>query len=86
MTDEKKQAIRTRFGRRVTALRDMNGWTITELADRAGLGRGHVSRIEKGEYAVTLETASAIAEAFGMAFDIVDPRLTDLGPLKMLTE
>ena len=58
--------------------------TITELADRAGLQRSHVSRIEAGKYAVALETIQAIAEAFGMTVDIIDPGLADLAPLKHL--
>lgn len=43
------------------------------------------SRIETGKYAVTLETIQAIAEALGMTVDIVDERLRDLAPLKVLT-
>lgn len=85
MTDEQKQQTRDRIGLRITALRKMKGWTITELADRSGVGRGHVSRIEAGKYAVTIETIQAIAEAFGMQVDLVDERLTNLAPLMVLT-
>lgn len=56
-----------------------------QLAERAGLQRTHISRIEAGKYAVTLETIQAIAEALGMTVDIVDERLADLAPLKKLT-
>jgi len=56
-----------------------------QLADRAGLQRTHISRIEAGKYAVTLETIQAIAEALGMTVDIVDERLADLTPMKILT-
>ena len=78
MTDEQKQATRDRIGARIAAIRKMKGWTQEELSERAGLQRTHVSRIEAGKYAVTLETVQAIAEALGMTVDIVDPRLTDL--------
>lgn len=44
--------------------------------------RTHVSRIEAGKYAVTLETIQAIAEALGMTVDIIDTKLQDLAPLK----
>ena len=84
MTDEQKQKTRDRIGMRIATLRELKGWTITELADRSGLGRSHVSRIEAGKYAVTLESVQAAAEALGMTVDIVDPRLTDLAPLKSL--
>ena len=56
-----------------------------QLAERAGLQRTHISRIEAGKYAVTLETIQALAEALGMTVDIVDERLADLAPLKKLT-
>lgn len=85
MTDEQKQQMRNRIGLRITALRKMKGWTITELADRSGVGRGHVSRIEAGKYAVTIETIQAIAEAFDMTVDLIDPRIANLAPLKVLT-
>ena len=54
------------------------------MARRAGLQRTHISRIETGKYAVTLETIQAIAEALDMTVDITDPRLQDLAPLKVL--
>lgn len=84
MTDEKKQQTRDRIGLRVYQLRTLKEWSQEELARRAGLQRTHVSRIEAGKYAVTLETIQAIAEAFGMTVDIIDPALQDLAPLKRL--
>ena len=85
MTDEQKQKVRDRIGLRIATLRQLHNMTITELADRAGLQRSHVSRIEAGKYAVALETIQAIAEVFGMTVDIIDPGLQDLAPLKHLT-
>lgn len=84
MTDEQKQQLRDRIGLRVVALRKMRGWSQQELADRAGLQRTHVGRIETGKYAVTLETIQAIAEALDMQVDIIDERLTNLAPLKVM--
>ncbi len=84
MTDEQKQQLRDRIGLRVVALRKMRGWSQQELADRAGLQRTHVGRIETGKYAVTLETIQAIAEALDMQVDIVDERLTNLAPLNVM--
>ena len=89
MTYEEKEAqrqkTRDRIGLRIASLRKMQGLTITQLAERAGIQRAHLSRIEAGKYAVTLETIQAIAEALGMTVDIVDERLRDLAPLKTLT-
>lgn len=85
MTDEQKQQVRDRIGLRIYQLRMMKEWSQEELARRAGLQRSHVSRIEAGKYAVTLETIEAIAQAFYMTVDIVDQRLVGLAPMKMLT-
>lgn len=84
MTDEQKQQTRDRIGLRIFQLRTMREWSQDELARRAGLQRTHVSRIEAGKYAVTLETIQAIAEALDMTVDIIDPKLRDLAPLKSL--
>lgn len=85
MTDEQKQRTRERIGQRIAALRKLAGMSQEQLAFRAGLQRSHVSRIEAGKYAVTLETIQAIAEALYMTVDIIDKGLTDLAPLKRLT-
>lgn len=84
MTEEQKQKTRDRIGLRIVTLRQMTGMSQAQLAEKAGLQRTHISRIEAGKYAVTLETVQAIAEAFGMDVDIVDKRLTGLAPLKIL--
>ena len=85
MTDEQKQQTRDRIGLRILTLRKMREWSQDELARRAGLQRTHISRIEAGKYAVTLETVQAIAEALDMTVDLIDPRLADMAPLKILT-
>ena len=76
---------RDRIGLRILTLRKMQQLTQEELAGRAGIDRGHLSRIEAGKYAVTLETVEAIAKALGMTVDIIDDRLRDLAPLRVLT-
>ena len=89
MTYEEKEAqrqkTRDRIGQRIAALRKLAGLSQEQLSERAGLQRTHISRIEAGKYAVTLETIQAIAEALGMTVDIVDERLSNLAPLKRLT-
>ena len=85
MNEEMKQQVRERIGNRIAALRKKAGLTQEQLADRAGLQRTHVGRIEAGRYAVTLEVVQAIAQALGMTVDIIDPRLEGLDQLKQLT-
>lgn len=86
MTDEQKQATRDRIGHRIAQLRKLAGMSQEQLSEKAGLQRTHISRIEAGKYAVTLETIQAIAEAIGMTVDIIDPKLADLAPMKTLTK
>ena len=85
MTEEQKQQTRERIGQRIAQLRKLAGMSQEQLSELAGLQRTHVSRIEAGKYAVTLETIQAIAEALGMTVDIIDPRLEGLDKLRPLT-
>ena len=89
MTYEEKEAqrqkTRGRIGQRIAALRKLAGLSQEQLSERAGLQRTHISRIEAGKYAVTLETIQAIAEALDMTVDIVDERLSNLAPLIRMT-
>lgn len=86
MTDKQKQQTRDRIGLRIMGLRKLAGLTQEQLSERAGLQRSHISKIEAGKYAVTFETVQAIAEALGMTVDIIDPRFSDLAPLRTLSE
>ena len=82
-----KEQAAQRMGQRITALRKLEGISQQELADRAGLTRQHIGRIEKGELvSVAYVTIQQIAEALGMTVDIVDGRLRDLAPLRVLTD
>ena len=82
-----KEQAAQRMGQRITALRKLEGISQQELADRAGLTRQHIGRIEKGELvSVAYVTIQQIAEALGMTVDITDPGLQDLAPLKRLTQ
>lgn len=89
MTDEEKkqlkEAFNRRIGQRIAVLRSLAKLTQEQLAERAGLQRTHVGRIEAGRYEVTGWVLEAIAKALGMTVDIIDPALQDLAPLKRLT-
>jgi transcriptional regulator with XRE-family HTH domain len=39
----------TPLGDRVRQLREEKGWSLTELADRAGISRSYLSQIEQGD-------------------------------------
>ena len=82
-----KEQQAQRMGQRITALRKLEGISQQELADRAGLTRQHIGRIEKGELVnVAYITIQQIAEALGMTVDIIDSGLQDMAPLKRLTQ
>lgn len=85
MTPEQKQAARDRIGLRIMTLRKMQELSQEQLADRAGISRSHLSRIEAGKFSVTFDNLQTIAEALGMTVDIIDSRLRDLAPLHTLT-
>jgi transcriptional regulator with XRE-family HTH domain len=81
-----KEQAAQRIGQRIASLRKLEGISQQELADRAGLTRQHIGKIEKGELVnVANVTIQQVAEALGMVVDIVDPALADLAPLKRMT-
>ena len=84
MSDDLKEQTRKRIGWRIQTLRKLQGLTQEQLADRAGLQRQHVTRIEAGRYAVTIDVLQSIADALGMTVDLIDPKLADMAPLKTL--
>ncbi len=63
---------RQRIGARIAELRKEQGMTQTELAQRAGLERSHVVRIEAGRYNVGIDTLAAIGDAMGRSLDYVE--------------
>lgn len=56
-------AQQTSYGKRIRMLRKTFGWTIRELAKRAGKTAATIKRIEAGE-SCNVETLERIAKAF----------------------
>ena len=54
------------FGRKLKALRERRGVSQAELADRAGLSREYVNKLEAGKYDPTLGTLGRLAKALGV--------------------
>ena len=78
----KNEQERVRIGRRISDLRKTiewkdsagkrrTGWTQAELAERTGLQRSHIARLEAGKYGATIDVLSAIAGALGVTVDFV---------------
>ena len=62
---------RKRIGQRIADLRLEKGMTQQEVADRAGIQRGNLARIEDGRYSVGIDILAAIGDAMGMEIDFV---------------
>lgn len=62
---------RQRIGQRIADLRKQHGLTQQDLANKTGMQRNHISRIESGKYSVGFDTLQLIAEQFDMKVDIV---------------
>ena len=63
---------RQRIGQRIRELREARGLTQRDLEDRTGLTHNHISRIENGNYNVSLDTLSKIAAALDAEISIFD--------------
>jgi transcriptional regulator with XRE-family HTH domain len=66
-----KEETRQRIGQRIAEIRKEKGLTQQDLADRTGIQRNHISRIEQGRYSVGFDTLQMIAEAMGGNVEIV---------------
>lgn len=62
---------RQRIGKRIAELRKGRKMTQAELAERSGLGQGHIARLEAGQYGATIDVLSSIAWAMESTIEIV---------------
>jgi transcriptional regulator with XRE-family HTH domain len=63
MTEQLKPSV----GLRLRALREKQGWSLRELADRCGLSFNAISRIERGENSPTVSTLHLLATALNVS-------------------
>lgn len=59
--------IRQRLGRNVRRLREENGWSQEDYADRVGIHRTYVSDIERGRRNPTVSVVEKLAKPLGVA-------------------
>ena len=55
------------LGERVRALRRERGWTLELLAERSGVSRAMISKLERGEKTPTLVVAARVSEGLGVS-------------------
>jgi transcriptional regulator with XRE-family HTH domain len=56
-----------RLGERVRALRRERRWTLELLAERSGVSRAMISKLERGEKTPTLVVAARVSEGLGVS-------------------
>ena len=59
-------ALLEQLGQRVRALRTQRGWTMRELAERAGISRATLQKIEKGDLSVAIGLVFEVAALVGV--------------------
>jgi transcriptional regulator with XRE-family HTH domain len=57
-----------RIGARLRRLRAERGWRLEDLAERTGLSKAYLSRLESGERQPSLGALSGVARAYGVSF------------------
>ena len=57
----------TKLGTRLRHLRSQRGWTLEDLANRAGVSEAYLSRLEGGDRQPSLAVLFSLAQAFGIA-------------------
>ncbi len=65
-TKDPKLAIAWASGQRVLAARERRGWTRQDLADRSGIARVNIARLEAGKHAPKLDTLRRITLALDL--------------------
>jgi len=75
MAQHSNAALRRQIGQRLRELRDRAGITSQEsLAEKAGVHRTYVGRLERGESGVTVEALAAILAPLGVSLgEFFDP-------------
>lgn len=79
-----RRALR-QFGEDVATWRRLQRLTADQVADRAGVSRPTLYRLEHGEGKISLENAFSIARALGLLDRLasaIDPYATDVGRLR----
>lgn len=56
------------IGARLRALRRERGWRLEDLAERTGLSKAYLSRLESGERQPSLTALFGVAKAYGVSF------------------
>ncbi|HDR1954527.1 TPA: helix-turn-helix transcriptional regulator [Enterobacter hormaechei] len=70
MTDNMNQRISVR----IRLERESRGWSLSELAERAGISRGMIHKIERGDSSPTATLLARLSGAFGISMSTLIAR------------
>jgi DNA-binding XRE family transcriptional regulator len=65
------QDIQMQLGRKIRELRKKKGWSQEEFADKCGIGRAHMSLIERGQQNLTLATLWTITRQLEVSMSYI---------------
>lgn len=69
-----EDSINQRIGARIRIERESRGWSLTELAERAGVSRAMIHKIERGESSPTATLLGRLSGAFGISMSTLMAR------------
>jgi transcriptional regulator with XRE-family HTH domain len=81
------ESIDRDIGLRVRALRAADGLTLDQLAERSGVSRAMLSRIERGESSPTAQLLNRVCSGLGVTLStLFAPAATERSPLSRLAD
>lgn len=72
-------SLETRIGARIRAERESCGWSLTDLAARAGVSRAMIHKVERGESSPTAGLLGRLSGAFGLSISTLIARAEAAG-------
>jgi len=66
--------INQRISARIRVERESRGWSLSDLAERAGVSRGMIHKIERGESSPTATLLARLSGAFGISMSTLIAR------------
>jgi transcriptional regulator with XRE-family HTH domain len=69
----------SRLAERLRGEREARGWSLNDLAERSGVSRAMISRIERGEASPTAVLLGRLSGAFGLTLSNLLARIESAG-------
>jgi transcriptional regulator with XRE-family HTH domain len=67
-------SIDARIGARIRIERENRGWSLTDLAQRSGVSRAMINKVERGDASPTASLLGRLAGAFGLTLSMLFAR------------